>query len=714
MRAAFPSLQLLPVAAALSLAFASHAASAVNAASGQDDLTAGDEKVMQAVQVTGTRAQGLVPVTTEAGSFRGANIMDVPSTVNVITRALLEQQAVSGLYDAVRNTAGVTRQQNGGETWDQLVIRGIAVENRTNYRLNGSMPIMNFSQVPMENKERVEVLKGASALYYGFTSPAGVVNFVTKRAGSQPVTSMGLSLDDRGSAVAHVDVGRRFGAQQEFGVRINAAGGTLGSYLDHVGNGNRSFLSTALDWRVSNKLLLKADLEYDRRKVTEQAGVALPAAVKGVISLPRAVDPRNLIGPDWSNFEAQTKNAQLRADYAITDGWALTVEAGHSETARDRRLAIFRLNNAAALATGAGRITGNIQHSVTASDLLRAELAGNFNTGSIAHELTLGASRTDKSQDPIYQSNYTIAAQNLYQPVPVTTVVFGPKPASPTTAALDTRDTGLYALDRMVFGPQWQSVIGVRRSSYQSDQGASHYDVSKTTPMASLIYKATPELSFYASTARGLEEGETGPTGTVNQGVKMAPGVSKQKELGARWLTPGGTLLSAALFDITRPGYYTNAGNVFTSDGEQRYRGLEISTQGKLTRQLSWQTSAQLLDPRFANINADYNGKAPENASKRTASAFLAYAFDAVPGLSVNGGAYYYSARPVNDLNQAFLGGVTLFSAGARYASRVLDKAVVWQLNVENAADKRYWAGAGTRLASGAPRAIKLSLKVDL
>ena len=695
--------RLLPLAAALFLAFAP----AVHAQTA-------DDTVLQAVQVTGARAQALVPLTTEAGSFRGATIMDVPSTVNVITRELLDLQAVSGLYDAVRNTAGVTRQQNGGETWDQLVIRGIAVENRTNYRLNGSMPIMNFSQVPMENKERVEVLKGASALYYGFASPAGVVNFVTKRAGSKPVASFGLSVDDRGSAVANVDLGRRFGEQQQFGLRVNAAGGTLGSYMDHVGNGNRSFVSAALDWRVTNKLLLKADLEYDRRKVTEQAGVNLPVAVNGVITLPRAVDPSKLIGPDWSNFEAQTKNAQLRADYALTDGWALTVEAGHSETARDRRLAIFRLNNAAALATGAGRITGNIQHGVNTSDLLRAELAGNFRTGVIAHELTLGASRTDKAQDPIYQRNYTIAAQNLYNPVPVTSVVFGAAPASPTTAALDTRDTGLYALDRMVFNPQWQSVVGVRHSSYRSDQGASHYDVSKTTPMASLIYKLAPDLSLYASMARGLEEGETAPTGSANQGVKMAPGVSRQQELGARWLSPAGTLLSAALFDITRPGYYTNTGNMFTADGEQRYQGLELSTQGKLTRQLSWQTSAQFLDPRFDRINARYNGKAPENASKRTGSAFLSYAFDGMPGLSVNGGAYYYSARPVNDLNQAFLGGVTLFSAGARYAGRMMDKAVTWQLNMDNAADKRYWAGAGTRLASGAPRTVKLSVKVDL
>jgi len=124
-----------------------------------------DEQDMQAVRVTATRAQGFMPNTVEAGSFRGSDVMDVPSTVNVITREVLELQAAAGLYDALRNTAGVTRQQNGGDTWDQLVIRGIAVENRTNYRLNGSLPLMNFGQASMENKERVAVLKGATALY---------------------------------------------------------------------------------------------------------------------------------------------------------------------------------------------------------------------------------------------------------------------------------------------------------------------------------------------------------------------------------------------------------------------------------------------------------------------------------------------------------------------------------------------------------------------
>jgi iron complex outermembrane receptor protein len=676
----------------------------------QDD----DENPIQSVKITSVRAQGFVPRTVEAGSFRGADIMEVPSTVNVITREVLELQAAGGVYDALRNTAGVTRQQNGGDTWDQLVIRGIAVENRSNYRLNGSLPILNFSQVPMENKERVEVLKGATALYYGFTSPAGVVNFVTKRAGSAPVTSLGLMLDQHGSAVTSVDLARRYGQEQQVGVRINAAGGTLGSALNNVGNGNRSFVSSALDWRVNSRLRLKADLEYDQRRVTEQAAVMLPSALNGTITLPRAVDPRELVGPDWALFSTRTSKAQVRADYALGDDWALTVEAGHSAVARERNLAIFRFANEAAVATGAGRITGNMQDLAVDSSMLRAELSGTVATGAVKHDLIFGATRTDKRQDPVYQVNYTIAAQNLYSPQPVTTVTTGAYPSAPTTAALDTRDSGLYAVDRMYFSPHWQAVAGVRRVSYQSDQASNHYDVSQTTPMAALIFKLTGDMSFYASASQGLEEGEAAPAGSINQGVRMAPGVSRQKELGARWRVPGGTLLQAALFDITRPGYYTNADALFTADGEQRYRGLELSTQGKLLRQLSWQTSAQFIDPRFRNINATYNGLLPENAAKHTASAFLSYELDALPGLSVNGGAYFTGRRPVNDLNQAFLGGNTLFSVGARYVTRMMGQRTSWQLNVDNAADKRYWAGAGTRLAAGMPRVIKFSMKVDL
>ncbi|MGJ7493397.1 TonB-dependent siderophore receptor [Variovorax sp. ZT4R33] len=676
--------------------------------------TAGE---LATINVDASRANGFVPNTVEAGTFRGANLMDVPATVNTVTREVIELQGAAGVYDVLRNTAGVTRQQNGGDTFDQLVIRGIPVENRTNYRLNGSLAIPNISEIPMENKERVEVLKGASALYYGFTSPAGIVNFVTKRATATPVTTLGLVFDDHGTAQGSVDLGRQFGEQKQFGLRVNAAGGRIGSAIDGV-DGNRQFFSAAFDWRVNSRLTLRADVEQYHKEIVEQAGITRLAAVNGAIALPALPDPTKLLGPRSAVFDAKVTNTQLRADYALTDNWALMVEAGHSEGERDRRLASFGSYN---VRTGAGRITGNDQHLEQSADLLRAELFGIFATGSVQHELTLGAARSDKRQDPIYQRTYGGATtlQNLYNPVSIDTLRSTALPTRPTSGALDSEELGLYALDRLTLTPQWQLVLGARHTQYESTQNASAsvpriaYDVSKTTPLAALSYKFTPDFVGYVSYSQGVEEGDIAPAGTANQNTRMAPGVSKQKELGLRWLTGSGTLLSSALFDIERPGSYTNAANTFVADGRQNYRGIEMSAQGRLTRPLAWQLSAQWLDAEFRDINAQYDGKMPENTARKTASAFLAYDIAAVPGLSVNGGAYFTGRRPIDDLNQGFIPGTTIFAAGARYVTQLMGKRTTWQVNVDNLGDKRYWSAAGTRLAVGTPRTIRTALKVD-
>jgi iron complex outermembrane receptor protein len=669
------------------------------------------------VNVDASRTNGFVPSTVEAGTFRGTSLMDVPATVNTVTRDVIELQGAAGVYDVLRNTAGVTRQQNGGDTFDQLVIRGIPVENRTNYRLNGSLAIPNISEIPMENKERVEVLKGASALYYGFTSPAGVINFVTKRAGATPVTSLGLVFDEHGTAQGAMDIGRQFGDENQFGLRVNAAGGRIGSAIDGV-DGNRQFGSAAFDWRVNSRLTLRADVEQYHKEIVEQAGITRLAAVNGVIALPALPDPTKRLGPLSAVFDAKVTNTQLRADYALTDTWALMVEAGHSEGERDRRLASFGNYN---VRTGAGRITGNDQHLEQSSDLFRTELFGTFATGGVQHELTIGAARSDKTQDPIYQRTYggATTVQNLYNPVSIGTLASTATPTRPTSGGLDSEELGLYALDRITFTPQWQLVLGARHTQYESTQDASAtlpriaYDVRKTTPLAALSYKFTPDLVAYLSYAQGVEEGEIAPAGTANQNTRMAPGVSKQKELGLRWLTGGGTLLSTALFDIERPGAYTNAANTFVADGRQNYRGIELSAQGRLTRALAWQMSAQWLDAEFRDISAQYNGKMPENTARKTASLFLAYELAALPGLSVNGGVYFTGRRPIDDLNQGEIPSTAIFAAGMRYVTQLMGRRTTWQVNVDNLADKRYWSAAGTRLAVGTPRTLRAGLKVD-
>jgi len=326
----------------------------------------------------------------------------------------------------------------------------------------------------------------------------------------------------------------------------------------------------------------------------------------------------------------------------------------------------------------------------------------------------LGATRTRYNQDPIYQRNYSIASQNLYNPIPITTVTLGAVPTTASTLGLATVDTGVYALDQVTLSSQWLAMFGLRHSNYKSDQGTNHYNDGKTTPMASLVYKITPSLSAYTSFAQGLEQGETAPDATANKGERLAPGVSRQKEVGMRWGTSTGMLVSAALFDIQQPGYYTDASKIYTVDGKKNYRGLELSAQGQFTKQLAWQASTQWLDAEFSDINATYNGKSPENTAKRTGSVFLSYALTSVPGLSINGGAYYTGPRPVDDLDRAYLGGVTIYSVGTRYTTRMWGHQTTWQFNMDNVADKEYWAAGGSRLAAGAPRTAKLIFKLDL
>ncbi|MFP3740410.1 TonB-dependent receptor plug domain-containing protein, partial [Burkholderia sp. SIMBA_019] len=78
-------------------------------------------------------ASPYAPKTVQTGQYRGLDALDVPATVSVVTSDVLKAQAATGLYDALRNVAGVTRQQLSGISYDQLSIRGIALDNRQSY-----------------------------------------------------------------------------------------------------------------------------------------------------------------------------------------------------------------------------------------------------------------------------------------------------------------------------------------------------------------------------------------------------------------------------------------------------------------------------------------------------------------------------------------------------------------------------------------------------
>lgn len=172
----------LPLIALNASSHAQAEAVAAQSVSEEKNKSGKEETLEVTASAKGSAApSGYAPTYADVGVFQGRDMMDVPNSVSVVSSEIIKEQQGQGLYDALRNVAGVVRQQQSGVAYDQLSIRGINLNNRASYMFNGVLPFDNNLPIPMEDKERFEVLKGASALYYGFVSPGGVVNMVTKR-----------------------------------------------------------------------------------------------------------------------------------------------------------------------------------------------------------------------------------------------------------------------------------------------------------------------------------------------------------------------------------------------------------------------------------------------------------------------------------------------------------------------------------------------------
>ena len=668
-------------------------------------------KTLSEVTVSTDNAGSYSSSNVQVGAFRDQDPLDVPLTNNVVTREVLDAQGANTLFGALRNTAGVTRSQLSGSTYDNISIRGILVENRGNYRLNGSLPIVNLIDIPLENKEQVEVLKGAASMYYGLVPPSGVVNFVTKRAGSTPVSSVATSLNNHGAVDVHVDLGRRF-ADDTMGLRVNAVAGKQETGINNY-DGERGLVSLAYDWKVHRRFSLKADLESYRKDVSEQAAINLPTAVNGVITLPTVPNNKTNLAGAWQRYAARATNALVRGDLVLGDDWSLLLEAGRAEVIRDRRYSAFTLTN---LSTGAGTLGINfVDGQRYVNNNQRVELTGRLQTGQVQHEVTAGYTQNERwAYSGTSGSNATVN-QNLYNPVEIAEI----SRAIATAGTISTiLDKGVYVFDRVTLNPQWQMLAGVRAVDYTTQSTTSRYTANKVSPNLSVLYKPATQTSLYASYLEGLEETGTAPASRANSGEILEPAVNKQYEVGIKSRAWNKVLAQAALFQIERPQTTVDAANRFVIGGLSRYQGMELSASGEIGSQFSVIASALFLHAQIVSVgstNTGELGKTPENTPRQTFSVFGEYRLRDVPGLSFNAGAYHVGDRAVNNLNQAWLSAYTTYSVGARYRTKLHQRQVTLQANIDNLTDESYWATAGNGLlGTGAPRTLRVAAKFDL
>jgi len=659
---------------------------------------------LEEIVVTADRKNSFSADFVQAGAFRDARVIDTPLTVAVIPKELLIAQQALTVLDAVRNTAGVSQSQINSVIYSNLSIRGIPVDNTTNYRLNGVLPIINFIDMPMENKDRVEVLKGAAGLYYGFASPSGVVNLVTSRPTEEPVTALDAFANIHGTAGAHVDVSRSWG---DVGLRVNAAAATLETGVKRT-EGDRQFISGAFDWKPTERFSLQLDAEYINKSITEPTEFALNAPVNGVTTIPPLQSPSKNLGASWLLADGYEYNLLARAKYDFSPAWSASFSAGESYLDRTRRYSSFFGYD---LATGNGTVgIGLFPDNTYRAVIYRGDVVGAFRTGPIKHELLVGAADYTR-KSVITAAVRSRFAQNLYNPVVI------PEQATPKGTVLTTskvKDRGVYVFERATYDEWLQLTVGYRKTDYSDVGPTSTYEASPGSLSYGVMIKPRKWASLYGNYVEGLESGGIVPQIAANAGQILPAAVSEQKEFGVKLEPMRGLLLTAAYFDISRVSSYLNSANVFVQDGRASYEGIELSATGELSPELSIAVSAVSLDAVQASGAATVLGKRIENTAKFSGSIFAEYRPRFLDGLRLSAGVFHVGRRAVNATNTGFVDSYTTLDLGVGYETELYDRPVTFRVYGENVTGVKYWAATGSSLAQqGLPRSVKFSISTD-
>lgn len=679
----------------------------------------------------------LRPVTVTSGTALPADVTgfgdmplrEVPVQASVIDRRQIEAVGARRLADLTQFDASVADAYNAPGYWDFISIRGFTLDNRFNYRREG-LPISAETLIPLDNKERVEILKGTSGIQAGTSAPGGLVNYVVKRPTQGDLREVRLEAVQGGSLLAAADLGGRFGHDAAFGYRLNVAHERLRPLVRNL-DGERQLLAFAGDWRVGRDAVLEGEFEWSHRRQGSQAGFSLLGN-----SLPAPPDPRlNLNDQPWlrtSQFDGLT--GTLRFTQALSADWRWSAQLGTQRLVTD---------DYTAFPFGCGA-EGNFDRFCSdgsfdyydfrsederrRQDAASLNLKGRLDTGGVRHDLSLGllAARVRNRFGPqVFNHAGTGHVDGG--------VVVPPAPL-PELAGTDRDERSLeFSLsDAVHWSPRLTTWLGVRHTTLDrgtvmtDNSNPTAYEQRVTTPWLAASYKLGGGLLAYASWGQGVESQQVPNNGLyANQGQVLPALKSTQAEAGLR----GGDAAlgwQLAAFRIKRPMSNidfcnrTFAACTGAYDGDAVHRGIEGSAQWS---EGPWQLwgGLMLLDAKRRGSVAEpaANGQRPINVPDHVLRAGAAYQVPGVTGLSLRGSLSHEGRRAVVADNAVRLPSWTRVDAALRYDRRIGMTQTSWMLGIDNVFDRSYWKESPNQfghvyLYPGAPRTVRVTFTAAL
>ena len=672
---------------------------------------------------------------TASSSFGSGDWKNTPASVSVLDRSLLDQRIVRTLSELAHNDASLGDSYAPVGYYQNIAIRGFALDTATGYRFNG-LSIAGEQRLALENVQQVEILKGEAGLAAGVIAPGGVINYVGKRPAD--VRNVTLGTDSEGSRYVAVDVGHWL--TPRIGLRFNAAWDDSNSYIEHA-DGRRNFYSLASDWLIGEHGKLEVDASYQTSAQRSASGYQL----LGGSVLPRNVDREKMLGYQaWQQpVGIASSNFTAVHTHDFSTSWQSRVSASYSRSVIDDNVA-FAYGCYYAESCWDGSVPGNYFAPNGDYDIydyrspddtrrnrqLRAELRGQFSTGSVTHQLTFGADYFDRSVDKRRNVNEYVGTGNIHDKE-VPPFAPSPKEPGPSVRRLHSKQKALFVLDRVSLSDDWQWLAGGRfvqldeRAWDKRGNPERESRVSRFLPQTAVIWSADAQLNVYASYVRGISLGQEAPFWTSNDGEFLPSVLSRQLEVGTKYAPNDALTLSAALFRISRPFQYakpdaSDAGYTFVEEGRQTHTGLELGARGHITERLQLTASASVLQARAHDTGTPaVEGHQLVNVPTTRASLHADYQLPFASGLSLTGGWRYASANVATVDGRTRAPSYSVMDAGLRFRQQLRGHALDWNLSVDNVFNRFYWRDTGSSsgdyyLFPGAPRQARLSVSIAL
>ncbi|MCX5613938.1 TonB-dependent receptor [Bombella saccharophila] len=661
----------------------------------------------------------------QAGVLGTKKGLDLPFNLRSYTSSMILNQQSQTLGQVLENDPSVRTTYGYGNFSEVFIIRGLPIYG-DDVAINGLYGITPRQLVSPQLYDSVQVMNGANAFLNGAapggTSIGGNINLQFKHAGKDPLLRVTGDYTGTGQGGGNVDMSRRFGESQQFGVRFNAAG-MDGQTSIHGERRHSVALGLDTDWHnEAETTRITMDINYQNQNVQQgRGGVLLSSALT---SVPKPTAPSHNWGQRWSYEDMHYVFGMVNVEHDLNKHITLYGAFGGLTGKEEGNYSSLTVTNAQ---TGAGTDGFLYVPYQETNESTRGGARVHVNTGPLKHEINLGASSLWNEVARAWGFGKS-SASNLYAPIysplPETTLTGGnvhhPKRDMMTRLySVFFSDTVSFWHDRIALtgGFRYQNIM---TKSYGYKQVLTdHYDRDAITPVVGLVIHMTKHSSFYFNRVEGLAPGpQATGANIVNMGQLFAPVRTVQYEFGGKY-DIGRFSASLAFYRLTQPNSYVrpygNTGQgIFTVDGEQRNQGIEFNINGEIIKGLRFNGGTALIDAK--QMKGTYEGQRAIGVPGYTINGNIEYDIPFAKGLTLTGRVIHTGHQWANAQNTQRIANWTTYDLGGRYTFLMTRKQpMTLRFGVENLTNSHYWASSyGGYLTEGLPRTFKASLTMDL